>query len=80
MILVMAAVRAIFEKGVFGPIGPVNLPDNAQVEFEPRVLTAPTSDAAIDDTSAMAGVYEVLSRTYDTDCTDLAAKHDEHQP
>jgi predicted DNA-binding antitoxin AbrB/MazE fold protein len=71
----MNAVHAIYEKGVFRPIDPVDLPEKAHVVFEPRVVSF---DAA--PTAAMALVYEVLSRSYETNTTDLAERHDEHQP
>ena len=71
----MSAIRAIFEKGVFRPLSPVDLPDKSQVVFEPRVVNA---DAA--PSPAMGRVYEVLSRSYDTNVPDLAERHDEHQP
>lgn len=71
----MSTIRAIFEKGVFRPIGPVDLPEKTQVVFEPRIVN---TDAAPSPT--MARVYEVLSRSYDTNQPDLAERHDEHQP
>ncbi len=71
----MSAIRAIFEKGVFRPLQPVDLPDKSQVVFEPRVLNAEAAP-----TPAMGRVYEVLSRSYDTEVNNLAERHDEHQP
>ena len=66
-------IRAIYENGVFKPVGDVDLPDKASVEFEPRVVVEQLS-------AAMAKVYEILSRRYDTGERDLAERHDEHQP
>jgi len=71
----MSEVHAVFEKGVFRPLGPVDLPDKAHVVFEPHVV-----DDGCAPTPAMARVYDVLSRNYDTGVSDLAARHDEHQP
>ena len=68
-------IRAIFENGVFRPTEKVDLPEKAQVVFEPRLVP---SDKA--PTPAMARVYEILNRRYDTGETDLAERHDEHQP
>ncbi|MFO0068423.1 MAG: antitoxin family protein [Pirellulaceae bacterium] len=31
-------IHAVFENGVFRPVSPVDLPENAEVEFEPRVI------------------------------------------
>ena len=73
----MSAVHAIFEKGVFRPIGPVDLPEKAHVVFEPRVVTDASGEAPPPE---MARVYEVLSRRYDTGVSDVAERHDEHQP
>ena len=71
----MSAVHAIFEKGVFRPLGPVDLPEKAHVVFEPRMVSV---DAA--PSPAMRRVYEVLSRSFETGERDLAERHDEHQP
>jgi predicted DNA-binding antitoxin AbrB/MazE fold protein len=71
----MSSVRAIYEKGVFRPIDPVDLPEKTQVVFEPRLVD---SEAA--PSPAMARVYEILSHSYETAAPDLAERHDEHQP
>lgn len=81
-------IRAIYEKGVFRPMEPVNLPENTPVEVNvsdadrrqrndagDRVVT---TDAA--PTKAMARIYEILSRSYETDDAHLAERHNEHQP
>jgi len=68
-------IRAIYENGVFRPTGKVDLPDKAQVLFEPRLVNAGNTP-----TPAMAKIYEILSRTYDTGQPDLAQRHDDHQP
>ena len=68
-------VRAIYENGVFRPTEPVNLPENAEVEFEPKVLL-PQGD----DRAAQERIYELLGRTFPSGHTDTAERHDEHQP
>ena len=68
-------VRAIYENGVFKPSEKVDLPEKAEVVFEPRLV--PTDKAP---THAMGRIYEILSRSYDTGRTDLAERHNEHQP
>ena len=68
-------IRAIYENGVFRPTGAVDLPEKTSVVFEPRVV--PTENAP---TAAMARIYEILSRRYETGETDLAQRHEEHQP
>jgi predicted DNA-binding antitoxin AbrB/MazE fold protein len=71
----MKSIHAVYEKGVFRPTEPVDLPESSHVVFEPRVVNAGDKRA-----ESMVRVYEVLSRSYDTDLPDLAARHDEHQP
>lgn len=70
----MSIVQAIYENGVFRPLNPVHLPDQSYVEFEPRVaerdLTAPSLDV----------VYALLNQRFQSGQSDVAARHDEHQP
>lgn len=70
----MSTVHAIFEKGVFRPTEPVELPDNCEVVFEPRLVTTVT------DPQHHQRVMDILSRRYDAGITDLAERHNEHQP
>ena len=69
----MKTVQAVFEDGVFRPIGQVALPEKSTVEFEPRLLESR-------QTTAMLEAFEILSRSFDSGQNDLAARHDEHQP
>ena len=69
----MKTVQAVYEDGVFRPIGEVALPEKTRVEFEPRVLE-------LQQGNAMLEAFEILSHSYDTGQPDLAARHDEHQP
>jgi predicted DNA-binding antitoxin AbrB/MazE fold protein len=68
----METIHAIYENGVFRPVAPVVLPENCEVEFEPRVVAKPSDD--------MDDVYEILDRRYRSGHTDTAARHNEHQP
>jgi predicted DNA-binding antitoxin AbrB/MazE fold protein len=68
-------VRAIFENGVFKPTEHVELPEKAEVVFEPRLVS--TNKAP---TKAMGRIYEILSRRYETDDPQLSQRHNEHQP
>jgi predicted DNA-binding antitoxin AbrB/MazE fold protein len=70
----MQTVHAIFENGVFRPTEPVDLPDKAKVEFEPRVVADERHEAAVDE------VYRILSQRFDSGHHDTAARHNEHQP
>jgi predicted DNA-binding antitoxin AbrB/MazE fold protein len=69
----MGTIQAVFEHGVFRPIGKVALPEKAKVEFEPRLLESRQSEAMLE-------AFEILSHSYETGQTDLAARHAEHQP
>jgi predicted DNA-binding antitoxin AbrB/MazE fold protein len=66
--LAMKTIQAVFEDGVFRPIGNVALPEKTTVEFEPRVLEVPQS-------TAMLEAFEILSHSYDSGQADLAARH-----
>ena len=70
----MSTIQAIYENGVFRPLAPVELPEQVQVEFEPRIVgTGTPKDHRL-------RVYGILSQAFDTDQPDLAARHNEHQP
>ncbi len=68
-------VRAIFENGVFRPTEPVNLPDKAEVEFEPKVLLSEDADR-----QAQQRIYELLGHSLPSGDRDVAERHNEHQP
>ena len=70
----MLTIRAIYENGVFRPIGPIELPERSVVEFEPRPVEGDHEDEALD------AIYEVLSRRHHSGRHDLAERHNEHQP
>jgi predicted DNA-binding antitoxin AbrB/MazE fold protein len=72
-------IHAIYENGVFKPIEKVDLPEKSQVAFEPRVVTTEPRSTANAPTPAMAKIYEILSRRYDTNDPKLAERHNEHQ-
>ena len=68
-------VHAIYENGVFRPTQHVDLPDKTPVEFDPRVVLSDDEDAA-----AQRRIYELLRRSVATGETDVAERHNEHQP
>ncbi|MGO8688233.1 MAG: antitoxin family protein [Thermoguttaceae bacterium] len=70
----MSHIHAVYENGVFRPVGQVNLPDPCEVEFEPRVIQSGTTSRGLDD------VYAVLAERYVSGEPDVAARHNEHQP
>lgn len=69
----MMTVHAVYENGVFRPREPVQLPEACEVEFEPRLVTPPVP-------GPLEGIYGVLSQRFASGETDVAARHDEHQP
>jgi len=71
----MRTVRAVFENGVFRPTGQVELPEKCEVEFEPRVVNGQSASA-----EALKAIYSTLSKRFDSGQSDVAARHDEHQP
>jgi predicted DNA-binding antitoxin AbrB/MazE fold protein len=75
-----STVHAIYEKGVFRPLEPVDLPDRTAVEFEPRVLAESPKSPPPAMSEGLAGIYEILGRRYRSGHTDTAARHNEHQP
>ena len=66
------AIRAVYEKGVFRPIGPVNLPENCEVDVVVR--PEPTDDAKLES------IYQIMGESYASGETDVAERHNEHQP
>ena len=70
----MRTIHAIFENGVFRPLGDVELAEHSEVEFEPRVIAAAKS------VRDRREIYDILSQSFDTSETGLAARHNEHQP
>ena len=79
----MSTIHAIFEGGVFRPVEPVDLPEHSRVEFEPRVVELAEVDLAAriaKMSPSQARIYQILSERYDGGESDVAARHNEHQP
>ena len=79
----MNTIHAVYENGVFRPTKPVNLPENIEVEFEPRIVEG---DGVIDHQDlatsdpGLARIYDILSQKHRSGHSDTAARHNEHQP
>lgn len=71
----MSTIHAVFEDGVFRPCEPVQLPEGSQVEFEPRIVGAVDKNG-----EALANVYEILAKRFESGESDVSARHNEHQP
>jgi predicted DNA-binding antitoxin AbrB/MazE fold protein len=70
----MSTIEAVYENGVFRPLGPVELPEHTRVAFEPRQLDPQPAG------SDQGAVHEVLSRRYRSGHHDTAERHNDHQP
>jgi predicted DNA-binding antitoxin AbrB/MazE fold protein len=66
----MRTNRAIYDRGLFRPIEPVDLPEGSPVELEPRLISEPTSHGH------RARFHDLLSRTIETGDPDMASGHD----
>lgn len=69
----MRVIHAIYEKGVFRPTEPVGLPEASEVEVELRVMK-PSTETRLDS------IYSILEARFESGESDVAARHDEHQP
>ena len=73
-------VRAIYQNGVFRPKEPVDLPENCEVDFDPRMIETeqprPTDAQFTHLDPGLARIYAILSERYDSGQHNLA----EHQP
>lgn len=67
-------IHAVYENGVFRPIGRVDLPEHCQVEVEVRAVKPEPGMPTLDD------IYAILSERFDSGVRDVAARHNEHQP
>lgn len=77
----MPTITAIYENGVFRPLGPVDLPEGTLVQVQApdevlnvRALVPPGTD------EGLIRIYENLALSYDTGDPEAAARHNEHQP
>lgn len=67
-------IHAIYENGIFRPIDPVDLPERCEVEVEVRHVKDEPQVPTLDD------VYAILSKRFNSGDSDVAARHNEHQP
>jgi predicted DNA-binding antitoxin AbrB/MazE fold protein len=70
----MPVIHAIYENGVFRPKEPVDLPESSEVEVELRRVVPLAADERLD------AIYAILEGRYESGESDVAARHDEHQP
>ncbi len=72
-------IRAIYENGVFRPLNPVNLPEKAEVDILLPQEQEDEAELARREEGRKA-IMEILSHRFRSGQTDLAARHNEHQP
>jgi predicted DNA-binding antitoxin AbrB/MazE fold protein len=72
-------IHAIYENGVFRPTEEVALPEGCHVTVAPVSEELQKILANVTDAD-MAEIYEVMSRRFDSGESDVAARHNEHQP
>jgi len=70
----MPVIHAVYENGVFRPTEPVDLPESSKVEVELRILTPSSGEKHLD------AIYELLGARFESGDSEVAARHDEHQP
>jgi predicted DNA-binding antitoxin AbrB/MazE fold protein len=70
----MTVIHAVYENGVFRPTQPVDLPESSEVEVELRRVTPLPDEKRLDT------IYTILEARFESGETDVAARHDEHQP
>ncbi|MDB5351842.1 MAG: hypothetical protein JWN86_3089 [Planctomycetota bacterium] len=80
----MSTIRAIYEDGVFRPIDPVDLPEHSEVEIVPKPKKGPVTEIHFSEeptwTPGLEAIYKVLGERYNSGETDVAERHNEHQP
>jgi predicted DNA-binding antitoxin AbrB/MazE fold protein len=78
----MATISAVCEKGVFRPTEPIDLPEGSHVQIDigPANVSLATGKRKAEQEAHLDRVYQILSRRYDGGASDVAARHDEHQP
>lgn len=75
----MPTITAIYEHGVFRPLGPVDLPEGSTVRIEPMTAT-PAAPRTPEEEAHLDRIYEILSRRHHGGDPQAAARHNEHQP
>lgn len=80
----MKTIRAVYENGVFRPTEPVDLPEGSPVTVEPAAEAArqprPSDPEFAHLDPGLREIYAILSERYDSGQTDLAERHNQHQP
>ncbi len=75
----MSPIHAIYDNGVFRPLGAVDLVSPCEVTFIPQVVEGTKQDSAA-AFAELSGFYALLGSGQETGISDLAARDNEHQP
>jgi predicted DNA-binding antitoxin AbrB/MazE fold protein len=76
----MQSYDGIYENGVVRPLTPLTLPESTPVSIVVPATSEADLPAGDDIGSNSDELYEILSRSYNTGETDLAARVDELDP
>ena len=68
------SVQAVYENGVFRPTQAINLPEHCQVVVQIYPIQVTPEKPELDD------IYALLSARFESGESDVAARHNEHQP
>ncbi len=75
----MAMITAIYEHGVFRPLGLVDLPEGSTVRIQP-VATLPSEPRTPEEEAHLDRIYEIRSRRHHGGDSQATARHNEHHP
>jgi predicted DNA-binding antitoxin AbrB/MazE fold protein len=70
----MPVIHAVYENGVLRPTEPIDLPESSEVEVELRLVSPASEEKHLD------AVYTLLEARFNSGESDVAARHNEHQP
>jgi hypothetical protein len=69
----METVRGIVDHDTIRLVTPLSLPQGAEIEFEPRIVQDKPKAPPLK-------LYELLDQRFHSGRSDLAERHNEHQP
>jgi predicted DNA-binding antitoxin AbrB/MazE fold protein len=72
----MTVIDAIYRNGTFQPIGRVELPEESRV----RLRIEPAEPATPEQAQAVQEIYRLMGLRFNSGHTDMAARHNGHQP
>jgi predicted DNA-binding antitoxin AbrB/MazE fold protein len=70
-------VRAVYENGVFRPTEPVDLPEGSVVDFDIWIKVRLSDE---EQWAAQKRINELMLMSMPSGETDVAERHNEHQP